>query len=198
MALFAAFLPIKLFATELWMVYPRTVRKERSMEIKIYFGDYGKKVRPFFGRITLYVKDPLGKSYKVPLRREEGFFSTVVIPDVPGPYRLRCVGNYFGDRFVSSGKFFVTSFLRKPGPKDFDEKGGEFLGVTEEDDAIKFTSPKVCSGGVWVVKGSDGKVLLRDEGVDSISVPFKLGAKFVVVYSCGDWTFSYLYRGEGL
>ncbi len=179
------------------MVHPKVVEKGKPFSIKILFGDYGVRERPFFGHLTLYLKDPLGESYKLPLRRENSHFSTVIIPDIPGTYRLRCVGFYFGDMFCASGSFFVTSFFKRAKKGFFEEIPSKFIGVRSGKKGILFFyAPKVCEGGVWVVKGDNGKVILTREGTSEISFSPGREGNFLVVYSCDDKTFSYLCRGE--
>ncbi len=189
--------PLLLYSTEIWMEFPSEGNKGEPLGIRIYFGDYGVRKRPFFGKLILYITDPLRETYKIPLRRERNSYTTFIIPDVPGLYRLKCVGFYFGDKFVTSGTFFVKSFLHRDRNLEEDtEVDKDVIGVTEVEDGYIFTFPECCPGGSWIVKDEKGREVLRKEGVKEIELK-KMEGSYLVIYTRRNWIFSYLIKGGG-
>ncbi len=178
------------------MVHQLVCDKGEPFRIEIHFGEYGVKERPFFGKLILYMTDPLGETYKVPLRRGDKGYFTIIIPDVSGMYYLRCVGVYFGDRFVSTSGFFVESFMdRLMGSKIEGIRTRDGIKVVSRDDTLNMEPPRVCGEGSWKVKDKRGRVVLVKEGPEPISI--SRNSTFLVIYTCGDWTFTYYNPGGG-
>ncbi len=189
-------LPFYIFSTELWMVHRLICNKGEPFKIEIYFGEYGVRERPFFGKLILYITDPLGETYKIPLRRGDRGYSTIIIPDVSGMYYLKCVGMYFGDKFISTGSFFVESFMdRLMGSKVEGVRTRDGIRVVARNGTLKMMPPRVCGEGGWRIKDRRGRVILVKKGLASVAMP--KDKVFLAIYTCGDWTFTYYNPGGG-